>query len=100
MRKTVQPQQQTKSKQEAATRMTCNKDSERQIQQDVFKHYGLFIKQLWRQQQPKQAEAAALASVEQPQERGNNQPATSNNGADNHKQQQLWCQQHYGTWKR
>jgi len=28
--------------------------------------------------------------LERPQERSNNQPATSNNGADSHKQQQQW----------
>jgi len=36
---------------------------------------------------------------ERPQERCNNQPATSNNGACSHKQQQRWCQQRYGAWK-
>jgi len=38
--KTVWPQQQSKSKDEVVKRMTCNKNSEWLLQQDVFKSHG------------------------------------------------------------
>jgi len=39
-RQAVRSQQQSKSKDEVETRMTCNKNSERLLQQDVFKNHG------------------------------------------------------------